>query len=139
MPTHHTPRRRLRTTALLLAAGAALAGCSTTADPAGQTYHAVQATGHEIATGSEIVLAFTADEVGAQAGCNASTAPATWDDGVLRLAGEPTSSRMACAPDLMAQDEWVAELLASEPALDLDGEQLTVSSGAVSLTLVATE
>jgi len=119
----------------VLALAGMLTGCAGDADPAGTTYGVVQVTGHELATGSDVVLAFTEDSVGTQPGCNAFTAPARWDDGTLELEGEPAGTRMACSPDLMAQDQWFTAFLGSSPTLTFEGEELVLAAGEVTVRL----
>jgi heat shock protein HslJ len=43
---------------------------------------------------------------------------------------------MACDEPLMAQDELLAGMLAAGPAIELDGDQLTLETDANTLTLV---
>ncbi|WP_407317825.1 META domain-containing protein [Isoptericola halotolerans] len=134
--------RRLLSTALLppvlaVVLVGVLASCAGgTGDVAGRSFVATDATGHELAAGSQVVLAFTEDSVGAQPGCNSMSAPATWDDGTLRLTGEMRSTMMGCADELMAQDEWFSALLRAEPTLTLDGSTLTLTAEDSTVTLV---
>lgn len=134
--------RRPTTTALVLLlalpALAALSGCSSSLDVAGRTFIAQSATGHDLVAGSRVVLAFTENDVGAQPGCNSMSAPATWDDGVLRLGADLTSTRMACTDELMAQDDWFAALLTAEPTLTLDEDTLTLTGPDATVVLVET-
>ena len=115
-------------------------------DLAGKSFVATEVTGRELVPQSEVVLLFGEDSVAARAGCNTLTGGATWDDGVLRLTGEPATTMMACSGDLTRQDEWLAGLLRSEPAVRLaqvlgddgvrlDGTTLVVGDGAQRLTL----
>jgi heat shock protein HslJ len=129
-------RRLLAALALLLAAMPALAACSSPPDLEGRTFVAASSTGHELVEGSRLVLVFSDGTVGAQPGCNSMSAPATWDDGVLRLTGQIASTRMACSEDLMAKDDWFAGVLGAEPTLELDGDTLTLSTADVSVVLV---
>ncbi|NOV98042.1 META domain-containing protein [Isoptericola halotolerans] len=116
----------------------ALAACGTTGaqDVAGRTFVAVEVTGHELAAGSQVVVAFTEDSVGLQPGCNSMSAPATWEDGTLRLTGEMRSTMMACSDELMAQDQWFSDLVASGPALAFDGDNLRLTGQDVTVVLV---
>lgn len=117
-------------------AGVLVACAGGSADVAGRTFVATEVTDHELAEGSQVVLAFTEDSVGAQPGCNSMSAPATWDDGTLRLVGETRSTMMACSDELMAQDEWFSELLRAEPTLTFDGGTLTLTGPGSTVTLV---
>jgi heat shock protein HslJ len=125
---------------LLLAVGAlaTLSACSTGPAVAGRTFVAQSSTGHDLVEGSRLVLVFTEDAVGAQPGCNSMSAPATWDDGVLRLDAELTSTRMACTDELMAQDDWFAALLAADPTLALTEDTLTLTGPDATVVLVET-
>ncbi|WP_277210293.1 META domain-containing protein [Isoptericola croceus] len=121
---------------VLLLAVATLAACAGPAGVAGRSFTATSVTGRDIVEGSQIVVAFTDDSVGAQPGCNSMSAPATWDDGTLRLTGELQSTMMACSEELMEQDDWFSELLGSAPTLALDGDTLTLTGSDVTVTLV---
>ncbi|WP_418276839.1 META domain-containing protein [Isoptericola jiangsuensis] len=127
-------QRTALATALLAACATTTTACADTPDLAGHTYVAEDVTNHDLVDGSRLVLAFTEDSVGAQPGCNSMSAPATWDDDVLHLTGELTSTRMACPEDLMAQDDWFADLLSSEPTLHLAADDtLLLGSGDVTV------
>ena len=42
---------------------------------------------------------------------------------------------MACDADLTAQQDWLSDLITSDPEVELDGDQLMLSSGSDSITL----
>ena len=46
-------------------------------------------------------------------------------------------TRMACSPELMNQDSWLAELLTSNPTIVVDGDTLTLTADDVTLELRA--
>ncbi|MCK0115454.1 heat shock protein HslJ [Isoptericola sp. CG 20/1183] len=137
MTARRAPRTLLAALLGTLLAATALAACAGGAgDVAGRTFVVTDVVGRELAGGSPIVLAFTEDSVGAQPGCNSMSAPATWDDGTLRLTGEMRSTLMACSDELMDQETWFSELLRAEPTLALDGETLTLTAPDATVTLV---
>lgn len=136
MTTRRAPRLIL-TTLLTVLATTALAACASGAgDVSGRTFVATDITDRQIAEGSQIVLSFTEDAVGVQPGCNSMSAPATWDDGTLRLTGEMRSTMMACSDELMEQETWFSELLRAEPTLTLDGATLTLTGTDATVTFV---
>lgn len=137
MTARRAPRPLLAALLTTVLATTALAACAGgPSDVAGRTFVATDVEGHELAEGTEIVLAFTDDSVGAQPGCNSMSAPATWDDGTLRLTGEMRSTMMACSDELMDQEAWFSELLRAEPTLALDGGTLTLTGPDATVTLV---
>lgn len=136
MTTRRAPRLIL-TTLLTVLTTTALAACASGAGHvAGRTFVATDITDRQIAEGSQIVLSFTEDSVGVQPGCNSMSAPATWDDGTLRLTGEMRSTMMACSDELMEQETWFSELLRAEPTLALDGATLTLTGTDATVTFV---
>ncbi|GAA4410270.1 hypothetical protein GCM10023168_29770 [Fodinibacter luteus] len=133
-----TQRPTTRTIALLavLGAGLALGACSSaTADLAGKTYASTEARGHDIVEGSTITLQFEEGRISAQGGCNTLNGAATWDGDTLEVEGPMASTLMACDEALMAQDEWLSTFLTSSPALDVDGDTLTLGDDTTGLTL----
>lgn len=80
--------------------------------------------------GTSITLAFTADGVSADAGCNRMAGDAAYRDGTLVLTdGSLSMTEMGCAAPLMRQDRRIAAFLSARPAVSLDGDQLTLTSG----------
>jgi heat shock protein HslJ len=59
-------------------------------------------------------------------------------DGTLEI-GVMASTMMACADDLMAQDDWLSQFLSSGPAITLDGDTLTLAADDSTLTLSAVQ
>jgi heat shock protein HslJ len=124
----------------------ALAGCGSSADGPegrsaepldldGKTFTATEVTGWVPVTGTTIQLTFEDGRVSGQAGCNTMNGGATWADGVLVLEGPMASTMMACDRGLEAQDQWLMELLESEPRLSLDGETLVIGTDANGMTM----
>lgn len=152
----------MRTTRRLLTLGTAgllvlpllagLAGCgeqtvdgtdAATGTLAGRTFLStgvtVDGTAYPLAPGSRITLTFTDGGISAQAGCNTMGADARVADGRLAVDGPLASTEMACDPALMAQDTWLADLLASGPTVALEGSTLTLTSGGTIITLLDRE
>lgn len=139
-----------RTALTLLALSAlALAACGSDDDTAsgsaptaddldGTTFESTDVTGHELVADTTITLAFQADAVSANAGCNSMNGGYTITDGTLEVAAM-ASTMMACSDELMDQDTWLAEFLASGPEIALDGDSLTLTGGESTLTLAAVQ
>lgn len=70
-----------------------------------------------------------------QAGCNILLVDLGIDADRLLVDSVGTTD-MGCEPELHAQDEWLAELLRGSPTWRLDGDTLTLTDGATTLTLV---
>jgi len=92
----------------------------------GRTYLATSAHPHRLAGGAQLTLIFEDGAVVARGGCNTQRAGYEVRDGRLLLTGPMMSTLMACEPELMEQDRWIAELLADGPAMEAVDEQLTL-------------
>jgi heat shock protein HslJ len=89
--------------------------------------------------GTRIRLAFTeSGHVTASAGCNLFSGPVRVERARL-VVGDLSSTDMACSSELGAQDEWLAGLLAGDPAYALHGQRLTLTVGATVIGLVDRE
>lgn len=139
------------TPTLVLGAALMLAGCGSTTDPGAtsdpgttsqggseelgdRTFISSSVTGHDLVADSSVRLTFTGSQLSVTAGCNTLFGEYAVSQGslsVTQLAG----TEMGCPPELMAQDEWLATFLQSSPRLEVSGETLTLSDGAVELTL----
>lgn len=104
-------------------------------DLVGRVFVATEATGRELVAGSVVRVAFLDGSVSVHAGCNTQRGRATWSDGVLVVAQPMAGTRMACTPELMAQDVWLASFLASSPVVSLDGATLVLGGEDAGLTL----
>jgi heat shock protein HslJ len=91
--------------------------------------------GYELA--GTLTMSFEDGRVGVQGGCNNLMGPYELDGDQL-TAGPLASTMMACPDPLMAQDEWIAELLSDGIGVEVDGTTLTLSSGEVTITLRGT-
>jgi heat shock protein HslJ len=92
----------------------------------GRTYRATSAHPRRLAAGAELTLLFEDGAVIARGGCNTQRAGYELRDGRLVLTGPMMTTLMACEPELMEQDRWIAELLADGPAMEAVDEQLTL-------------
>lgn len=103
----------------------------------GNTFTSTSVEGRELVPGTQIALAFDHGAMAAQAGCNTMRGEYTDEGGTLAWTGPVASTRMACPPDLTAQDEWLAGLLAD--GLDIaDGDaDLTLESGEIRIELTS--
>lgn len=119
---------------LVLAGFAATGGTPTTPDLAGRTFASTEVAGHELVPGTSVRITFEEGHLSATAACNTVFGSAQWSDGVLE-AGPLASTMMACSPELMAQDAWLAELLEAGPTIALDGSTLTISGETSTLVL----
>jgi heat shock protein HslJ len=113
-------------------------GSATADDLADRAFASTAVTGYELVADTTVELAFTADSVGARAGCNSMSGGYTITDGTLEI-GVMASTMMACSEELMAQDTWLNEFLSGEPAISLDGGTLTLTGDDASITLAEIE
>lgn len=130
--------------ALTLAATLALAACAPASalQLAGKEYVAAKVTDggqdRPLVPGTKLRLSFSAFDIGASAGCNHIGGTYRIDGGRLIVDNMATTD-MACDPDLMAQDQWLSELLGAGPAIRLVLDDLVLEAGSVSITFVDRE
>lgn len=72
------------------------------------------------------------DRLTASAGCNTLDARYAVDGGALVVTGGGWTS-MGCDPALHDQDTWYFDFLGTGPALDLEGDELELTGGAVAI------
>src|SRR5262245_59573650 len=111
------------------------AGTVSASDLDGKTFVASEATGHTIVAGTSVQLTFEDGQVSAYAGCNTQTGGYTVEEGTLVIDGALAATRMACPQDQMEQDDWLASLLTSTPAVSLADDTLTIGDDSTGLTL----
>ncbi len=112
------------------------AGAASQADLAGRTFEATGAAGFELI--DDVTLAFDDEgNLSVNAGCNTMNGAYTIDDGTMEVEAL-ASTMMACDPNHMDQDAWLAELLTSSPDVSLTGDRLTLRSHEDSLALLDT-
>lgn len=107
---------------------------------AGRTFLSESVTDHgrprPLVAGTRVRLGFTENGyVSASAGCNIFSGPVRVERGRL-VVGDLSSTDMACTPELGAQDEWLAGVLAADPAYALRGPRLRLAVGATVIRLV---
>ena len=76
-----------------------------------------------------IQIAFEADRLDAQPGCNGASGGYTMDDGTLTLSGPLAQTMMMCADEaLVQQDAWFASVLEASPQVALDGDAIVLTT-----------
>jgi heat shock protein HslJ len=140
---------------LVLAAASAVVGCAsnvpgvgvddpgTTGSLAGRTFLSESVTEdgqpRPLVEGTRIELDFSEDgRVTASAGCNFASAPVEVERGRI-LVGDLATTEMGCARELHDQDEWLAGVLAADPAHVLHGSRLRLEADGVVIGLVDRE
>lgn len=129
--------------------GASLTCMEETADVAdsgddlwGRAFTAQHVTGtaeaEDLMGGVKFIVTFEKGSIGAYAACNHMGADLELVDGTL-VTDMLFSTEMACQEPLMAHDQWIADLLQSQPQYSLDGDTLTLTSGDITVELVETE
>ena len=108
---------------------------ATAADLAAASYVSTRVSGQEMVAGTEILLVFELGTMAASAGCNTMFGDYQVDDGVLRWSSGPAQTLKACPEELTAQDAWLAALLTDGASATLDGPNLTLTSGEVTVEL----
>jgi len=94
----------------------------------GTEYRSTAVEGHELVDGTTISLSFDDGSLSANAGCNTLFGAYSVDDGVL-VVDALAQTEMGCEPALMDQDQWLAGVLAAGPAIGVDGDTLTLTTG----------
>ncbi|WP_084531867.1 META domain-containing protein [Nocardia miyunensis] len=102
--------------------------------PMGHTYISTEVKGTPIPGGGPLTLSFTDGRVSADAGCNSSSGPVTFDGSALRVSRMATTM-MACIGDRSGADGWQTALLQSAPKWSLSGSTLTLTGHDVTVTL----
>lgn len=131
---------RLRTLLALSATTVLLAGCgsdgptgrdgspATADDLDGNTYASSEVTGHDMVVDTQVTLAFTDSNLAVDAGCNTQTAGFEVTDGTLKWSGPAASTMKACSDELMAQDQWLAEIFTEGVTADIEGSTLILTT-----------
>ena len=98
----------------------------------GKTYLSTDVTGQTLVADTRITLRFEGTSLSAIAGCNTMTGGYTIEGDVLKV-GALAQTRMACEDDLMAQDQWIADLLTGSPKITLTDDVLTLATDATTV------
>jgi heat shock protein HslJ len=102
-----------------------------------RTFLSVDVVGRTLVSGSQVRLSFQGGQVSASAGCNTMGGPYAIDADRL-IVPQLATTEMACAPALMDQDSWLADLLGGA-TVALVGDTLTISEDGITLTLLDRE
>ena len=102
----------------------------------GREFLSRSVAGRLLVSGTQIRLTFDRGRIGASAGCNALGGPYELVDGRLIIRGGMTMTEIGCDTPRHAQDEWLADLLQSEPQINLAENTLTVKAAEVMLRLL---
>ncbi|MCK0112700.1 META domain-containing protein [Ornithinimicrobium sp. F0845] len=99
-----------------------------------RTFVSTSVTGHDLVAGSVVRMTFEAGQLSVQAGCNTMIGEYAVEQGTLQVASL-AQTQMACAPELMAQDEWLAGFLEGGPELRGIADRIILTGGDVELEL----
>lgn len=104
----------------------------------GRVFVASAAEGFTLVDGSRVSIELFDGRFGANGGCN-SIGGSSWQlDGGRLVVADLAMTEMACEPAaLMDQEAWLVALLTAMPTAAVDGDVLTLTAGAQSLTLRA--
>lgn len=100
----------------------------------GRQFVATEIEGHTIVEGSEVLVSFDDGSISIQAGCNTQNSGYEIADGVLQVE-LLAATMMACEQPLMDQDQLIASIVTAEPTVELDGDELTISSADATMSL----
>ena len=111
-------------------------GAPSAGDLDGRAFTASETEGFDLVDGSVVTITFAGDQISVATGCNTLTGGYSIDNGTLTT-GALASTLKACEADLTEQETWVSGLVTSGPEVELDGDQLVLSSASGSITLAA--
>lgn len=114
---------------------AAASGAPKRADLDGSTFQSTSVEGHDLVPDSTVRLTFEKQNLSANAGCNTMSGPYDVTGGRIAWTGEAMTTLMACPDDLTQQDAWLSDFLQQGADASLDGDDLTLVSGDVTLHL----
>ncbi|MFZ2528576.1 MAG: META domain-containing protein [Rhodococcus sp. (in: high G+C Gram-positive bacteria)] len=111
---------------------------TTAADPAaltGRTFVSTDVTGTPIPGGGPLVVEFPEpNRIAATAGCNRATGTVDLTGGIVRTE-QLASTMMACPPPQDGADAWLTALFEADPRWTVDGDALTLTGDAVTVSL----
>ncbi len=105
------------------------------AELTGRSFLSRTVDGHQLVDGTTVRMSFDAPTIGASAGCNEIGGEFTVDGSTL-IVGELLQTEKGCESALEAQDAWLSALLTSRPTVQLDRDELVVSSAEGTVRLV---
>ena len=82
-----------------------------------------------------MTVGFADGKLSASAGCTTINGPCTIE-GTTLVAGNLARTEMACVPAVMAQEQWLSQLLSSKPTVSIEGVSLTLAGGGATALLV---
>lgn len=128
----HAPRSLLVISTLVIA-GCSSAGNADSPTPEGRTFISVKVDGEQIPSGGPLEVGFADRRIITYAGCNRGSGGVDLADGrvVTRLA----TTMMACPPPLDGADAWMTKLFEAQPTWSLEGDTLTLTTDAATVTL----
>ncbi len=131
--------RRYADTVLVAVDGRELRGCGGRVLPPeqldGTAWRIVSIDGSEPVAGRDMGFRFEGGRISGSAGCNRLSGSFA-SDGTRLTVGQVAATRMACAPELMAQEARVQALLRQSLGVSFDGQGRMVLSGAGGATMV---
>ncbi|HEY1116929.1 MAG TPA: META domain-containing protein [Acidimicrobiales bacterium] len=78
--------------------------------------------------GTQIDLRFDETTIGMSLGCNSMSGTYRLEGDVLVVDGGLATTEMGCDPPRHVQDQWFADLIASRPTVQVEGDELTMTS-----------
>jgi heat shock protein HslJ len=107
-------------------------------DVAGKEYVSTDVEGHDLVPDTTIRITFQDETLSANAGCNTMNGGYSFDGDTLQVEAL-AATQMACLGPVMDQDTFLSDLLTSGPTVTRDGDQLTLTSGDVTVTMLDRE
>lgn len=108
-----------------LATGAlAACGGDAQADPSGRAWLLTELNGQPPIEGAMIDLSLSGNEVSGSSGCNSYFGSATVGDGEITLGPNLAGTMMACADDVMAQEQTYLNALSTVTGYEISGDEL---------------
>lgn len=105
----------------------------------GRTFVSTSTRGGHLAAGASIRLVFVDGLLVVSGGCNSMRGRYEHQQGRLQVPGPMAATMMACAQDLMDQDQWLAGMFAEGVDASLVGERLTLATDGVLIELVESD
>jgi heat shock protein HslJ len=102
----------------------------------GRAFVSTEVEGRELAVDSEVGIAFDGPRMIATAGCNTMSGNYSITDGALTFDGPLMSTMMGCDDDLMAQEQWLNELLESSPTISGTSDGIVLRQGGTTIVMV---
>ncbi len=94
---------------------------------AGPTWALTELNGAPPVEGTTIDMTISDDSVSGSSGCNQYTGSATVGDGEISLGPTLAGTMMACAEDVMAQEQAFIEALLAATTYEVAGDELSLS------------